>query len=75
MADMHAKGRGPLRDGWGGRRCGENNPFAKLSDDQVRAIRRLSADGLKSPAIAGNFGVSPATVRDVLTGRGWSHVQ
>lgn len=53
---------------------GSQNPAAKLTDDSVRSIRELRARGTKQRVIADLFGVSRATIGDILTGRGWKHV-
>lgn len=53
---------------------GTANRFAKLNDDRVRQIRREGTTPEAIEALAGSFGVSPKTVRDVLKGRTWTHV-
>lgn len=50
---------------------GERNGSAKLDVGKVKAIRCSTG---KPETIAAQFGVSPATVRDVLSGRYWRHV-
>lgn len=53
--------------------CGAKHPKAKLTPDSVRQIRKLSAEH-SSYSLAGAFGVSATTVRDMLNGKTWRHV-
>jgi hypothetical protein len=63
--DMHAKGRAVnLR--------GEMHPHAKLTEDQVRAIR---ADTRPKKTLARVFGVSRSAIQFIKNGRSWRHVQ
>jgi len=71
VADMHAKGRGVK---WNGLRAGEGNPFAKLDDDKVRAIRRMKSEGVSISQIARNMGVGWGCISHVLKGDRWGHV-
>ncbi len=48
--------------------------MAKLTDDEVREIRRMAADGVRSAYIAEKFGVSQTTVYSIKTGRSWKHL-
>lgn len=54
---------------------GERNGHAKLSTDDVDAIRRFSGAGLSKSEVwrrlAALYGVSPSTVRAVREGRNW----
>lgn len=50
-------------------RTGEGNPRAKLTWDIVAEIRR---SGALARDLARTYGVSPATITDVKTGRRWS---
>lgn len=57
---------------WAGKRRGAKNPRARLSEADVRAIRRSEhAAGL----LAREYGVSERTVRDARAGRRWGHVR
>jgi hypothetical protein len=49
-------------------------PNAKLSDDDVRAIRVALAAGEVQHVIAARFGTTQATVSLIGSGRQWSHV-
>lgn len=56
---------------------GESNKWAKLTDDDVRAIRKMYVRGSSDygqPAIARLFGLTQGTVGKVITRRSWSHV-
>lgn len=59
--DMVAKGRSP-------RAPGERSGKAKLTEDQVRAIRAAYAAGEPTRSIAGRFGTTHRYVRHVATG-------
>lgn len=81
MRDMHAKGRGmsgethwlhshPERSPQG-----ERNGAAKLTEADVREIWRLHETGAWSMGRIGrHLGVSPHSIRNVLIGRTWTHV-
>lgn len=53
---------------------GEKNGTAKLTDESVRAIRVLRAEGLTYQAIGKRFGVCIETVRGIWLNRKWTHV-
>lgn len=74
--------RGPARGERHGSRLhpenlkrGEQHGRAKLTEDKVREIRRLAADGRSKIAIANAIGISRGAVRHVLDGETWKHVQ
>lgn len=52
---------------------GENNAWAKLTQNDVVEIRRLSG-AMTSKEIAKRFGVSKDTVNRVISRRAWAHV-
>lgn len=57
-------------------RCrGERNSQSRLQEADVREIRRLRAEGLTRREVGARFGIASATVKDITTGRRWSHVQ
>ena len=64
IADMYRKGRGP-------RRKGEMNPRARLSDEDIRAIR-LSAENQN--ALARRFGVTQSNISRIKSMKNWTHV-
>lgn len=68
LADMWNKGRGT-----GGGSPGSTNANARLTEDQVRAIRALR--GTASSSVVGRqFGVKGSAVRGIWGGKSWRHV-
>lgn len=53
---------------------GREHPRAKLSEIDVRAIVARRKEGGTMAAIAAVFHVSGTAIRDVMSGRTWSHV-
>lgn len=53
---------------------GEGNRAAKLTDDEVRAIRRACAAGEDRSAIGRRFGVGRHAVTRIHTRKRWGHV-
>jgi hypothetical protein len=80
-ADRHAKGRDArgIRQGTHTRpetrARGERNGHAKLSDGEVREIRRRRAGGELLISIARNLGISTAEVSKVALRQAWAHVE
>lgn len=56
-------------------RIGVINGYAKLTEDDVREIRRRRARGETLPVIALAIGVSEGCVASAARGRSWSHVK
>ena len=54
---------------------GELNPRAKLSEDQVRLIRTLVADGEQQSSVARKFQVSTATICLIVNRKLWKEVE
>ena len=56
---------------------GEHNGRAMLTADIVRKLRKAASlrRKLSNKALANRYGVSLSTVRNVLKGVRWSHVQ
>ena len=56
---------------------GEKNPGAKLTENDVRDIRRHAAEPYRGmfSELARRFGVSDSTIRAVVTRKCWRHVQ
>ena len=55
---------------------GEANPLAKLTDNDVRAIRQEYAKKKTSQfVLADRYGVNQAAISAVLCGRTWTHVK
>jgi len=65
--DREAKGRRNVK--------GERNPFARLTDDQVREIRERAAAGENQSHIGADFGVTNLAVNAIHRRRNWTHVQ
>lgn len=63
--DMRTKGR------WSDN-TGERNGRAKLTRRDVSAIRKLyAAGGIKQATLADAYGVSPALISFIVTGKNW----
>lgn len=56
---------------------GEVNGHAKLTEEQVRFIKKYLADheGRGGTKLAKRFGVSPMTISNIKTGKIWGHVE
>lgn len=54
---------------------GSSHPQARLTEDAVQEIRRLSATGMRQVDIARRFGIAQPTVSDIALRRYWKHVQ
>lgn len=54
---------------------GEASPGSKLTEDQVRQIRRFIAGGQSLRGIARIYGVNNATVWNIAHGKTWAHVK
>lgn len=68
MADMHAKGRHS-------RRTGELNHNAKLTDDDVRAVRQLCDSGVSHREIGRRLGICHTVVTRINRRQSWAHVE
>lgn len=56
-------------------RKGETHASAKLTEADVRQIRQLYAEGTRYYILAKMFGIKPASVKGIITGRNWKHVK
>jgi len=56
-------------------RRGSANALAKLSEDDVRRIFDLRAEGRTQASIAAVFGVARQNIGRILRGGGWPHVK
>ena len=56
------------------RRRGETVPSAKLSSNNVVAIRRMNSDGFSVLSIATRFNVNKTTVQSILNRKTWKHI-
>ena len=53
---------------------GVHNHDAKLTDDDVRKIRKMSATGLSNARVAKVFGIDRSIVSRIKNGHSWKHV-
>lgn len=53
---------------------GEDNGSSKLTEDQVREIKRLFAEGARNIDVMKQFGMSKGAIANIKSGRSWSHV-
>jgi hypothetical protein len=53
---------------------GERNPRAKLREDDVVEMRRLSREGLSYTELADRFVVTPQTAYRAVVGQTWNHI-
>lgn len=65
MQDMWSKGRGSL---------GEKHYLAKITADDVRAIRRRADEGEEQKSLAKEFNISKANVCLIVSRSRWKHV-
>lgn len=56
-------------------RPGSRHPKAKLKEYQVREIKKLLAAGVHPNELGRRFGVSSWSIREILAGRNWKHIQ
>lgn len=68
MDDMRDKGRRAPAP------VGQDHPMAKLTDNDIRAIRLLLADGVSQVEIARRFTVTPSTISWIASRKHWAHV-
>ena len=66
--------RGSNRRCRGPKMLGSSNPSAKLTEDDIEAIRRhYWGDGVQQKVLAEQFKVSRSTICDIVNGKGWRH--
>ncbi len=53
---------------------GEHHPHSKLTNEQVKQIRRLREEGQNCTTIAKQFGVSRPVISEICAGKRWKHV-
>lgn len=71
----HAGFEAPKSTSWIWRYArGSNNPRAKLVDTEVLAILHRLDVGERAKDIAADFGVSPAAIGHIRSGRTWRHL-
>jgi len=57
-----------------GDNCGEKQGHAKLTEADVREIRRLREGGWLQREIAEEYGIYQSTVSKICLGRNWKHI-
>lgn len=68
--------RDKAQKGRAGAARGEKNPNAKITEAEVREIRRAYATGKHTQEVLGLlFGVSQTRINDIVRGKGWAHVE
>ena len=76
--DMVVRGRSLVGDRnhskWIAKTKGEQCPWSKLKNQQVIEIRTLRSTALSCEAIARKFNVWPGTIRQIISGRTWTHL-
>ena len=68
VADMMARGRNSPPP----RMSGGIHPMAKLSYDDVQAIRQARRNGAKNTDLAKTYNVTPTTIGQIVNGKTWS---
>lgn len=59
----------------GTHRRGEDMPWSKLTEDDVREIRRVYAEGgISQAALGERYGVRPSNIQLIVAGKIWKHV-
>lgn len=75
MRDMFSKGRSWVQRTPERAAKGERNGACKLTEEQVREVLRVRANGpINMAAHARRLGVTPRVVKLILTGEAWRHV-
>ncbi len=69
----HLGGAIPIVRGRG--TTGSRNANARLTEDDVREIRRLHRSGIRNRELAAQFGVGKNNISMIITGATWKHVQ
>ena len=69
QSDNNADARQKKRHAYGAR-----HGHAKLREADVRQIRQMGKEGCKGRTLASQFGISPATVCNILKRKIWKHV-
>lgn len=69
MKDKTRKGRAR------GQGKGESHSLARLTEDNIRSIRKEKASGVRQVVLARKYGVSEQHMSDICKGKYWSHVK
>ena len=57
-----------------GQATGSDRPNAKLTEDDVREVRRLNAAGVSGRRLTEQFGVNAVTIHNIVHRKTWKHV-
>jgi hypothetical protein len=60
---------------WNNTTYGERKGSARLTEENIKVIRELHTSGMGAAQLARAFGVGATTVRHIITGRTWAHVE
>jgi hypothetical protein len=60
---------------WDGKRKGDNNPNAILTEFSVREIKRKIKEGISLAMISRIFNVKPCTIYCIKANKTWAHIQ
>jgi len=55
-------------------RLGSDNPYAKLTEDSVREIKKLLGEGYSLSKLSKMYGVSTSALSKIKRGKTWSHI-
>lgn len=55
-------------------RRGAGSHYAKLTEEKVRAIKQLRAEGMSQQKVADQFGINRATISYIESGKTWAHL-
>lgn len=59
----------------GTRIIGERHPQSKLTEDEVREIRRMKLSGLTGKEIGDQYGLNRNQINKIASGKSWAHVR
>ena len=59
----------------GTHQIGSKNPFSKLTEKDVLAIKKLRSEKVEFKIIANKFNVKPCTIHNIIYGRSWKHLK
>lgn len=54
---------------------GERAGKTKLTESEVRQLRKLRAEGMSGPKLGAKFGIHVSSVYAILNGRNWKHLK
>ena len=60
---------------WNGARSGQLNPYAKLTEADVRQVRQMVQNGQTQLAVAKAFGVSQPVVSNIVAFKAWANLK